>query len=64
VGVEYRAILSGEDSQIEQRIFAARDDGHALTHARQFARDHNVELWQDTRFVFKIECRRRPTDRD
>jgi hypothetical protein len=57
-GSEYRAYVVGLDGHIlSSREFVAADDDAALELTRQFVDGHDIELWNDERFVAKLEAR-------
>jgi hypothetical protein len=45
--------------RIEFEELVCRDDGHAVHLAKRVVQDHDVEVWKGTRFVFRLECKRR-----
>jgi hypothetical protein len=51
--------VAEEGHRIEFKELACRDDGHAVHLAKQVVQDHDVEVWNGNRFVFRLECKRR-----
>jgi hypothetical protein len=57
---KYRLCKVAEDGRrIEFEQLVCRDDGHAVYRAKQFVQDHDVEVWNGIRFVFRLECKKR-----
>ena len=56
----YRLFKVADDGQrIEFEELVCRDDGHAVHLAKRLVLDHDVEVWNGSRFVFLLECKRR-----
>jgi hypothetical protein len=57
---KYRLCKVAEDGhRIEFEELVCRDDGHAVHLAKRVVQDHDVEVWNGNRFVFRLECKRR-----
>jgi len=56
---QYRLCKVAEDGQrIEFEELVCRDDGHAVHLAKRLVQDHDVEVWNGNRFVFRLECKK------
>jgi hypothetical protein len=57
---KYRLCKVAEDGhRIEFEELVCRDDGHAVHLAKRLVLDQDVEVWNGSRFVFLLECKRR-----
>jgi len=57
---KYRLCRVAEDGRrIEFETLVCRDDGEAVMRAKRYVQDHDIEVWADNRFVFKLERKRR-----
>jgi hypothetical protein len=54
---KYRLCKVAEDGRrVEFEELVCRDDGHAVYLAKRLVLDHDVEVWNGNRFVFRLEC--------
>jgi hypothetical protein len=51
--------VTGDGGRIEFETLVCRNDGEAVMRAKRLVQDHDVEVWADNRFVFRLECKRR-----
>jgi hypothetical protein len=51
--------VAEDGHRIEFEELVCRDDGHAVHVAKRLVQDHDVEVWNGNRFVFRLECKRR-----
>jgi hypothetical protein len=52
----YRAFIIGDDGHFKSaQEFLSDSDTSALEHARQFAKENPVEVWQEARRIGMIE---------
>jgi hypothetical protein len=57
---KYRLCKVAEDGhRTEFEDLVCRDDDHAVYLAKRLVQDHDVEVWNGYRFVFRLECKRR-----
>jgi hypothetical protein len=57
---KYRLHRIAEDGRrIQFEELVCRDDGEAVRRAKRLVQDYDIEVWADTRFVFRLECKRR-----
>jgi hypothetical protein len=55
----YRLFKVAVDGQrVEFKELVCRDDGHAVYLAKRLVLDHDVEVWNGNRFVFRLECKK------
>jgi hypothetical protein len=52
-----KVAVDGHRTEFEELV--CRDDGLAVYHAKRLVLDHDVEVWNGNRFVFRLECKRR-----